>query len=71
MGKNGRLVKIILITVGVLFLIFVVASFVLINHFLKVYFNRSEPQKYVREMRWADYEDFERETVTFPPEMRR
>lgn len=66
MGKNGRLVKIILIIVGVLLLVFVVASFVLINHFLKEYFNRSEPRKYVREMRWADYEDFERETVTFP-----
>lgn len=66
MSKRGRLLKIILIVVGVLAVIFVVVSFVLINHYMKQYFNRSEQKKYSRYMRWADYEDFERETVTFP-----
>ncbi|MDE7478053.1 MAG: hypothetical protein K2M91_08905, partial [Lachnospiraceae bacterium] len=66
MKKKGRLIKIVLIVVGVLFLGFVVGSFVLVNHFMKQYFNRSEPKKYDNEMRWADYKDFERETVTFP-----
>jgi len=66
MGKKGRLVKIILIVVGVLLVIFVIVSFVLINHFMKEYFNRSEQKKYSEYMRWEDYKDFERETVTFP-----
>ena len=66
MGKKGRLIKIILITVGVLLVVFVIASFALINHFMKEYFNRSEQKKYSEYMRWEDYKDFERETVTFP-----
>lgn len=66
MRKKVRLVRIILIIVGVLLVAFVVVSFALINHFMNEYFDRSEQKKYVMEMRWADYEDFERETVTFP-----
>ncbi len=66
MRKSGRLLKIFMIVVGVLAVIFVVVSFALINHFMRQYFNRSEQKKYSEYMRWADYEDFERETVTFP-----
>ena len=66
MRKKGRLVKIIIIIVGVLFIAFVVVSFALVNHFMNEYFNRTEQRKYAKEMRWADYEDFGRETVTFP-----
>lgn len=66
MKKKGRVIKIVLIVIGVLLVAFVIVSFVLINHFMKQYFNRSEQAKYSTEMRWADYEDFERETVTFP-----
>lgn len=66
MRKSGKLLKIILIVVGVLAVIFVIVSFALINHFMKQYFNRSAQKKYSEYMRWADYEDFERETVTFP-----
>lgn len=66
MRKKGRLIKIILTAAGVLLVIFVVVSFALISHFMKQYFNRSEQEKYANEMRWADYEDFQRETVTFP-----
>ena len=66
MRKSGRLLKIFMIVVGGLAAIFVVVSFALINHFMKQYFNRSEQKKSSEYMRWADYEDFERETVTFP-----
>lgn len=66
MRKKGRLLKIILIVVITVVVVFVVASFALINHFMKQYFNRSEQKMYSEYMRWADYEDFERETVTFP-----
>lgn len=66
MRKKGRLIKIILTAAGVLLVIFVAVSFALISHFMKQYFNRSEQEKYANEMRWADYEDFQRETVTFP-----
>lgn len=66
MKKKRRVIKIVLIGIGVLLFVFVVVSFALINHFMNEYFNRSEQAKYAREMRWADYEDFERETVTFP-----
>ncbi len=66
MKKKGRLLKIILIAVIIVVVIFVVVSFALINHFMKQYFNRSEEKKYSEYMRWEDYEDFERETVTFP-----
>lgn len=65
MKKRGRMIKIILIAVGVLLVFFVVASFLLINHYMKVYFNRSEQKKYSEYLRWADFEDFPRETVTF------
>ncbi len=58
--------KIILIVVGVLAVVFVAASFALINHYMKQYFNRSEKKKYSEYMRWEDYEDLDRETVTFP-----
>lgn len=66
MKKRRRVIKIVLIVIGVLAGVFVVASFVLINHFMKEYFNRSEQKKYSEYMRWADYKNFERETVTFP-----
>ncbi len=66
MRKKGRLVKIIIIIVGVLLVAYVVVSFALVNHFMNEYFDRTEQRKYAKEMRWADYEDFERETVTFP-----
>ena len=66
MKKKGRLLKIILIAVIIVVVIFVVVSFALINHFMKQYFNRSEEKKYSEYLRWEDYEDFERETVTFP-----
>ncbi len=65
MKKSRRIIKIVLIVVGVLLVVFVVASFLLINHFMKEYFNRSEQKKYSEYMRWADFEDFPRETVTF------
>ncbi len=65
MKKSRRIIKIVLIVVGVLLVVFVVASFMLINHFMKEYFNRSEQKKYSEYMRWADFEDFPRETVTF------
>lgn len=32
---------------------------------MKQYFNRSEQKKYSEYMRWVDFEDFARETVTF------
>lgn len=66
MKKRRRVIKIVLIVIGVLAGVFVVASFAVINHFMKEYFNRSEQKKYSEYMRWADYENFERETVTFP-----
>lgn len=66
MRKKVRLGKIILLVVGVLLVVFVVVSFALINHYMKQYFNRSEQELYSEYMRWADYDDFERETVTFP-----
>ena len=65
MKKSRRIIKIVLIASGALLVIFVIASFMLINHFMKEYFNRSEQKKYSEYMRWADFEDFPRETVTF------
>lgn len=65
MKKSGRIIKIILIVAGVLLVVFVVVSFMIINHFMKEYFDRSEQKKYSEYMRWADFEDFPRETVTF------
>ena len=65
MKKSRRIIKIVLITLGALLVIFVIGSFMLINHFMKEYFNRSEQKKYSEYMRWADFEDFPRETVTF------
>ncbi len=65
MKKSRRIIKIVLITSGALLVIFVIGSFMLINHFMKEYFNRSEQKKYSEYMRWADFEDFPRETVTF------
>lgn len=66
MRKKVRLGKIILLIVGVLLVVFVIVSFVLIHYYMKQYFNRSGQEQYSEYMRWADYEDFERETVTFP-----
>lgn len=65
MKKSRRIIKIILIVIGVLLVVFVVVSFMIINHFMKEYFNRSEQTKYSDYMRWADFEDFPRKTVTF------
>ena len=45
MKKSRRIIKIVLIVVGVLLVVFVVVSFMLINHFMKEYFNRSEQKK--------------------------
>ncbi len=66
MRKRGKFLNIILIAVVVLVVLFVIASIVIINHYMKQYFNRSEQKKYSEYMRWADFEDFEREMVTFP-----
>ncbi len=66
MRKKGRLLKVMMIVVISAVVIFVVVSFALINHYMKQYFSRSEQKQYSEYMRWADYEDFERETVTFP-----
>ena len=60
MRKKGRLLKVMMIVVISAVVI------ALINHYMKQYFNRSEQKQYSEYMRWADYEDFERETVTFP-----
>ena len=65
MKKSRRIIKIVLITLGALLVIFVIGSFMLINHFMKEYFNRSEQKKYSEYLRWADFADFPRETVTF------
>ena len=65
MRKRSRLLKIILIAVVALVVLFVVASIIIINHYMKQYFNRSEQKKYSEYMRWADFEEFPRETVTF------
>lgn len=54
MKKSRRIIKIVLIVVGVLLVVFVVASFMLINHFMKEYFNRSEQKKYSEYMRWPE-----------------
>ena len=58
MRKRGKFLNIILIAVVVLVVLFVIASIVIINHYMKQYFNRSEQKKYSEYMRWADFEDF-------------
>lgn len=65
MKKSRRIIKIVLIVTGTVLVVFVAASFILINHFMKEYFNRSEQKKYSEYLRWADFKDFPRETVTF------
>ncbi len=65
MKKSRRIIRIVLTVAGVLLVVFVVSSFLLINHYMKVYFNRSEQKKYSEYLRWADFADFPRETVTF------
>lgn len=42
MRKRGKFLNIILIAVVVLVVLFVIASIVIINHYMKQYFNRSE-----------------------------
>lgn len=66
MKKTGKLRKIILIAVCALLVVYVAGSFALVNHFMNEYFHRDTPDTFSIYLRWADYEDFERETVTFP-----
>lgn len=66
MKKSGSLKRNILIIGGAVIVAYIAGSYILINHFMKEYFNRAEQKKYSEYLRWADYEDFERETVTFP-----
>ena len=46
MKKSRRIIKIVLITSGALLVIFVIGSFMLINNFLKEYFNPSGHKNY-------------------------
>lgn len=68
MREGRRIIKIILIVIGALLVVFSAASYLIINHFMKEYFDRTEQKKYAQELRWADYTDFPRETVTFASE---
>lgn len=58
--------KIIIIAVCLLAAVYVIGSFCLVNYFFNEYFHRSEPGKFSAYLRWEDFDDFERETVTFP-----
>lgn len=66
MKKYGDLKRNLLIVGGAVIAAFVSGSYILINHFMKEYFGRVEQKKYSEYMRWGDFEDFPRETVTFP-----
>lgn len=66
MKKGGSLKRNILIIGGAIIVAFIAGSYIVINHFMKEYFDRTEQKKYSEYMRWADYEDFPRETVSFP-----
>lgn len=58
--------KVILIVVCVLLVVYIVGSFILVEYFYNDYFHRKEQKKYSEYLRWEDFEDFARETVTFP-----
>ncbi len=64
--KTKKIKKIIGIVIGVVLLLFIIVSFLLIRHFFNQYFGRREAAAYSSYLRWEDFDDFERETVTFP-----
>lgn len=68
MRKKGRCLKIAFIVVGVVVVIYVISSLVLMKYYMSEYFNRDEQKDYSEYLTWEDFENFPRETVTFPSE---
>lgn len=68
MKKGSNLKRNILIAGGAAAAVFIAGSYIVISHFMKEYFGRTEQKKYSEYRRWEDFEDFPRETVSFPSE---
>ena len=64
--KKKNLKKIIGIAVSTLLAVYVIGSVSLIDYFVKFYFSKSDRVNFSTLLRWKDYENLERETVTFP-----
>ena len=62
--KNWK--KIIGIAVSTLLAVYVIGSVSLIDYFVKFYFSKSDRVNFSTLLRWKDYENLDRETVTFP-----
>ncbi|MBO5146098.1 MAG: alpha/beta fold hydrolase [Lachnospiraceae bacterium] len=64
--KTRKRRRLILIAAGIVLAVYVIGSVCLINYFFNQYFHRREPESFSAYLRWADFDDFDRETVTFP-----
>lgn len=57
--------KTVLMVVCILVAVYVIGSISIIEYFYYDYFHRAEQEYYSKYLRWEDYDNFERETVTF------